>query len=98
MNRAEAMAAASVTRTISSARSFSITTPEAPSGAPSARRTRGRERAHSDVRERAPAGSNAAIGTHGGASMAEVALAGEDHRQMVAIGDLDGHLVADRAT
>ena len=29
--------------------------------------------------------------------MPEVAAAGEDHREMVPIGDLDGHLVADRA-
>src|SRR5439155_10926318 len=31
------------------------------------------------------------------ASVAEVALAGEDHRQMVTIGDLDRHLVPDRS-
>ena len=30
-------------------------------------------------------------------SVPEVAAAGEDHRQVVAVGDLDGHLVADRA-
>src|SRR5688500_10485473 len=30
-------------------------------------------------------------------SVLEVAAAGEDHRHMVAVGDLDGHLVADAA-
>src|SRR5438477_2602550 len=60
MNRAEASAAASVTRTISSASS---------STEPLWWRT----------------------------LVAEVAAAGEDHREMVAVGDLDRHLVADRA-
>ena len=76
------MAAASVTRTISSASSFSIV-------------LRGAGCSVTDIR--ASVTGTRGSGRRLSALLAEVAAAGEDHRQVVAVGDLDRHLVADRA-
>ena len=77
MRRAEAIAAASVTPTISSASSVSI---DDPSHRPGAGRL---------VRWSVPVACPALV--------AEVPPPGEDHGQVVAVGDLDRHLVAARA-
>src|SRR3954452_25147040 len=98
MKRADSIAAASVTRTISSASICSILVlPWAHSAGPPARRARARERAHLAVRERARGAPNAAAGRISGPHhchlVPEVAAAGEDHRHVMPVRDFDRHLI-----